>query len=164
VTSVSPSVPTMTYLALPSPASVRATTVARSAGGTTGAATTVRSSEDAVELQPVVAVPPVTRQPQQADKNEDQAGNGGTGSAAVGQRTSAAGAAAPDQEQSSQPRVATGGTPGRSSTSFLTQSLSQEKIGAGLHIEPWQAALSSYLSAAALPASAWASSSVSLMV
>ena len=45
--------------------------------------------------------------------------------------------------------------PGSGSASgFIAQRLSQEALGNGLHIEPWQTALSSYRSAAALPASA----------
>lgn len=37
------------------------------------------------------------------------------------------------------------------STGFLTQSIAQEAIGSGLHIEPWAAALGAYRRAAASP-------------
>lgn len=37
------------------------------------------------------------------------------------------------------------------STGFLTQSIAQEAIGSGLHIEPWAAALGAYRRAAAAP-------------
>ncbi len=175
MTSISSSLPAQTYLALPSPASFRT-------GGTTQKATkpvansaTDPQADDYTELQPVAAVPLVTRQPQQADSQDNQTDNGGTGSgtagsnagtAAVGQRTATPtpGAADSDQTQSNRPRVAVASTTGQPSTGFITQSLSQEKLGAGLHIEPWRQALSSYLSAAALPASALSGSLVSLTV
>lgn len=170
--SISPTLPTQTYLALPSPASVRASSAAQATTRQGAAAATGPQTDDYTELQPVTAVPPVTRQPQQVDNDNDQTDNGSTGSKAtgsdagsspVGQRTTAAATGA-DQGQNNRIRVTIGSPTGQPSTGFITQSLSQETIGAGLHIEPWQTALSSYNSAAALPASTWSSSAMSLTV
>ena len=50
--------------------------------------------------------------------------------------------------------MATNGFSKVTNAGFIAPRLSQESLGSGLHIEPWSAALSSYRSASALPASA----------
>jgi len=139
VPSISSLFPSLTYLALPPPGA---------GAGTAGASL-------AADPQPVQPVPPVTRRTERADA-QDQ-GNQTTGAgrdAAAGpgrsqtlQSDSAAGTAAGQGPVRSQPVSS-------STSGFTAQQLSQENLGSGLHIEPWQTALSSYRSAAALPGSA----------
>ncbi len=180
MSTVSSSLPAQPYLALPSPASFRPGGARPTAGKPSSSSASASgsaletNSEDYVELAPVAPVSPVTRQPQQPEAESDQANKGGTGSGStrtdagttpVGQRTAAfASTTGTGQGPSNQPRVTVGSATGQANTGFITQSLSQETIGAGLHIEPWRAAISSYLSAAALPTSAWSSSLVSMTV
>jgi hypothetical protein len=113
------------------------------------------------EQQP--PVPPVVRQSEQASQqapkpvNDSGAGRsqGGSGGAATA-ATTAQGNPSQLQTQSQAP------TPGQASTGFVTQRLSQETVGQGLHIEPWRTALSSYSAAAALPAAAKSTQSVTV--
>ncbi len=169
VSSISASSPLQSYLALPSPASVRASDAKRTTAKATNA-TADSQAEDVNELPPIAPIAPVTRQSQQVDNENEQSGDGNsgngtsnesagtstsTGSAPVGQFSAAAAAtSAAASSRQTQSRATASSAAGQASAGFVTQSLSQETIGAGLHIEPWRAAISSYLSAAALPSSA----------
>ncbi len=147
MTSISSTQPSQTYLALPAPGAIRGV---RGVGSTS-------PEPDHTELPPVAPIKPVTREPQNTDTTQN---NEGTGAGTAGGQRSATvqgqGQSQGQTESSSQdnrPRVAVGNQIGQASTGFVVQSLSQETLGAGLHIEPWQTALSSYRSAAALPGS-----------
>ncbi len=131
------------YLALPPPGGARGT-----AAGAKGTA-----EADYVELAPVAAVPSVKRQPENTDAAQSEQGKSGGGATTTSLQSQTQ-TQAQSQGPDNRPRVAVGSQPGQSNTGFVVQSLSQETIGNGLHIEPWQAALASYRSAAALPGSA----------
>ena len=140
VPSISSTLPAPTYLALPAPGSATLSAP--------GSATLSRVRPEA----PVEPVQPVKRRQDQAGTS-GQAGDRSAATAAAQGRGAAAnsgtGATAASTAPGHNP-----GTPARASTGFVTQRLSQESLGSGLHIEPWSAALSSYRSAAALPGSA----------
>ncbi|MEI6560083.1 MAG: hypothetical protein WCO00_16930 [Rhodospirillaceae bacterium] len=132
MSTISSSLPALSYLALPAP----------------GAGATASTVPNGTPVQPV---PPVTRR---AARRDDSADDSRARAQTSGQ-TAANPAAA---ELGGAPRAAAAGlsasAPGRPSPGFLAQSLSQEQLGSGLHIEPWTAALASYRNAATLPASA----------
>ncbi|MEI8395352.1 MAG: hypothetical protein WCF85_11495 [Rhodospirillaceae bacterium] len=162
MTGISSATSVRPYLALPSPESVRAV-----AGP---------GSSDTVVPGPVQPVPPVTRRAEQPEEDRRRSSNtaaGSNGAAGTGAAASAsgeeggagsAGAAPSAPSASSSPLRFSLSSNGGGSIGFATQQLSQETVGAGLHIEPWQAALSSYRSADALSASSGRSRSTGLVV
>jgi hypothetical protein len=145
------------YLALPAPASSR---LGARGGRDALADDSTLPPELTVAVQPV---PPVTRQTKQS-QGSDEDGGGTDSSADGGSATNRSRRAGSGQgsagtggfaDQDNRPRVQVlGAQASRQSSGFVTQRLSQESLGSGLHIEPWQAALSSYKAAAALPAPA----------
>ncbi|MEI7611028.1 MAG: hypothetical protein WCJ64_26895 [Rhodospirillaceae bacterium] len=128
MSSISSSTSVASYLALPAPG---AATVANARAGL-----------------PVQPVPPVTRRSGQSDETagSDRAAERSGRSAVSGQSTGGSGGGG----SSGASAPLTLKSPTQPSTGFLAQSLSQESLGSGLHIEPWSAALGSYRSAAAL--------------
>ena len=153
--------PTVTpYLALPPPSGNRA-----GVAGAAGNAAELQPT-DLETLPPVPPVLPVTRRPPQADEDAKNENSGASGDAAASQ----AGAAPLKRRPTASATPPTGAPPQfalgtrslRPSVGFIAQSLSQESIGAGLHIEPWRAALSSYRAAAALPGSSVSTQSLSV--
>ena len=137
MTSISSALPALRLLAPPAPG---------------GAA----ASAGVLNEQPIRPVQPVTRRSGQRDEAADgnQASTGtGSAAAAVG-RDSGATAGGASGASTTAASSLTLTSPTQPSTGFVAQRLSQESLGGGLHIEPWAAALNSYRSAAALPASA----------
>ena len=122
MSSISSSTSVASYLALPAP----------------GAAT--------ANARAGLPVQPVTRRSGQSDETagSDRAAERSGTSSTSGQSTGGGGGS------SGASASLTLKSPTQPSTGFLAQSLSQENLGSGLHIEPWSAALGSYRSAAAL--------------
>jgi hypothetical protein len=148
-------------LALPPPSSLPAST-------TTGRAKALLASE----APPVAAIRRVPdedrrRQLQQAAEQaqatvDDGAGTGATSvknrsgrPAAGGFQSESAGAATTAQER---PRVDLQTRNAGPSSAFVAQSLYQESMGSGLHIEPWAQAISAYQRADSAGTQTWRSS------
>lgn len=135
-------------LALPPPSSLPATT-------TTGRAKALLAS-DALPVSAIRQVPDEDRRRQlrqaaeQAQKSVDDGTEAGAASvknrngrptAGSFQPETAAGAAAPAQDR---PRVDLQTRNSGPSSAFVAQSLYQESMGSGLHIEPWAQAINAY--------------------
>lgn len=119
---------------------------------------------DAIAVRPIQPIPdeerrlrdPRVDESQQTSEDAVRRGSGASGDAV---RSRAPGSAT----EAGQPRAEGGSraaplpsppqqqAAASPSTGFLTQSIAQEAIGNGLHIEPWAAALGAYRRAAAAP-------------
>ncbi|PWC57021.1 hypothetical protein TSO221_00630 [Azospirillum sp. TSO22-1] len=120
---------------------------------------------DAIAVRPIQPIPdedrrlrdPRVDESQQTSEDAVRRGSGASGDAV---RSRAPGSAT----EAGQPRAESGvraeaapppppqqQAAASPSTGFLTQSIAQEAIGSGLHIEPWAAALGAYRRAAAAP-------------
>lgn len=123
-------------IALPSPSSISA--------ASSGLAALRRAAADASPVEAVRATSPARRQsPERIDDTDTRSS---TSVGATGERGLAAGTAvaASGAETASGTTTVALGTDTPSSSAFITQSLSQEVVGRGLHIEPWRAAVGAY--------------------
>ena len=75
----------------------------------------------------------------------------GTGETRTGEASSSSGDVRPNGPPPPAAPPATASAAASPNTGFLTQSIAQESIGQGLHIEPWRAAISAYRRAGAEP-------------
>lgn len=153
----SAALPALRYLALPAPSGNRAAIAGASVVAPNALDPNVPdpNSPDKHKLPPVPLVPPVGRR-----RTQPEDGSQGTAATTANQDDPSrirrrvgkqAGEQGDDQGLDKRPRSGPLAASALPNTGFVVQSLSQETLGAGLHIESWQSALSSYRSAAAIP-------------